>query len=216
MIKITDYEVWGFKKAIEGIRNSYDCREKGDSGTTLDENGKIEFQMGENDLKLALRLIKGGTPERKFLRMIHVQADVLAPLYWWKQFDTYKVGTVANSGSTMHTITKKDFEELDFSITGDMESWFYGTINTLNDLRKGVIEAEAHDDKEGRKLYWDSIIQLLPNGYNQLRTVDLNYEVLMQMYRWRKNHKLDEWHDFCDWVMELPFMEDFIGAMKND
>lgn len=225
MILITDTDVFGFESAIRGMRNPMNSWYKSDSGecVTLADNmfcdNHCDFCKGidcvtngfvignEEDLPLAKKLIKAGSDHRKFLRMIHIQADVKAPLYWWKEFDTYKVGTVANSCSTMHKIHSKDFTLEDFShehLNVMSEICLMKTIRALNDSRQMFIETKD-------KNYWWQIIQLLPSSYNQLRTIDLNYEVLLNIYHSRKNHKLDEWHKFCDWIEHLPYMRDFLG-----
>ena len=154
------------------------------------------------------RLSKAGTDHRKYMRMIVVYVDITAPLYWWKEFDTYKVGTVANSCSTMHKITEKEFTLEDFScerMTADAQYTLEMVIGTLNSYRKEFLDCNAKD-------YWYSIIQLLPSSYNQKRTVMLNYEVLANMYHARKNHKLDEWREFCKWVESLPYSELIVGG----
>ena len=174
--------------------------------------------LGGNDLELMKKLVKSGTDHRKFMRFITVSCDITAPLYWWKEYDTYKVGTVANSCSTMHTITNKEFTPDDFShehlssfscagssYEFDAMDWLYSTIRRLNLLRDCYLQTKD-------KNYWWQIIQLLPSSYNQRRTVLLNYEVLLNMYHARKNHKLDEWRDFCEWVESLPYMEVFLNV----
>ena len=167
--------------------------------------------IGPNDYGLMMKLIKAGTDHRKFMRMINVSADITAPLYWWKEYDTYKVGTVANSCSTMHMIQAKRFEREDFSIehirNHPEHHWMVcmdNVISSLNVAREKFVETK--DLK-----YWWQMIQLLPSSYNQKRTVMLNYEVLRNMYHSRKNHKLDEWHTFCDWVRDLPYSELITG-----
>lgn len=207
MITITTLATDGFKGAIRGMRNPYDSWSKSDS----------EFiegtKLGENDLKLAKSLIKAGSDHRKFLRMIHVQADIKAPLYWLKEMDTYKIGTTSNSCSTMHTIHKKTFMYMDFShecIEGDteIEDCLEHIILTLNYMRARYLETK-------NMKYWYAIIQLLPSSYNQLRTYDLDYETLLRIYFARKNHKLSEWHSFCDWIKSLPYMAEFIGVLEE-
>lgn len=221
MIEITNTEVWGFEGALRGMRNPMNSWDKSDSEDCFcfenpdcpyydSETDSCRcgcFAIGDNDMALAKKLIKAGSDHRKFLRMIHIQADVKAPLYWWKEFDTYKVGTVANSCSTMHKIHSKDFTLEDFShehLNVMSEICLMKTIRALNDSRQMFIETKD-------KNYWWQIIQLLPSSYNQLRTIDLNYEVLLKIYFARKNHKLDEWHKFCDWIEHLPYMRDFLG-----
>lgn len=177
--------------------------------------------IGPNDLDLMTRLRNAGTEHRKFMRMITVYMDITAPLYWWKEFDTYKVGTVANSCSTMHKIHAKEFTLEDFSCEHLMDfeekgrlkfsplGTLQNTINELNDCRKVFLETKD-------KKYWWQMIQLLPSSYNQKRTVMLNYEVLAAMYHQRKNHKLDEWREFCSWIETLPYSELITGSKKED
>ena len=221
MLKIENTEVMGWETAIRGMRNPMNSWEKSDSRfNLLDDCGDCihcnlrfdecnEQQIGPNDLDLMTRLRNAGTDHRKFMRMIAVYLDITAPLYWWKEFDTYKVGTVANSCSTMHKIADKEFTMEDFSIehlnddrsaeVSNLE-WFEYLIIHLNRDRRKFIETK---DKQ----YWWQMIQLLPSSYNQKRTVMLNYEVLANIYKSRRNHKLDEWHTFCDWIESLPYSE---------
>ena len=211
MIKIEDVEVMGMRKAIKGMRNAMNSWDKSDSGYMVDE--KLDgvqfsyFKIGEKDMKLCKNLIKAGSPDRKFMRMIHVQADVTAPLYLWKEFSTYKVGTTTNSCSTMHTIHKKKFSIDDFSnehlMTGGIECLEY-LCKDLNLCRNYFLETKD-------KAYWWQMIQLLPSSFNQMRTIDLNYETLFSIYHQRKGHKLDEWRDFCKWIETLPYMKEFLG-----
>lgn len=200
MIKIEKEEVIGFEAAIRGMRNPYDSWDKIDS--FYDENG--DFIIGPNDKKVMTKLSNAGPVESKYLRMIIVYADVTAPLYWWKEYDTYKVGTVANSCSTMHTIHKKKFSLDDFShehlINDTSKIMLESVIQLLNQYRSLYLDTK---DKE----YWWQMIQLLPSSYNQKRTIQLNYEVLANMYKSRKTHKLDEWVHFCKWVETLPYSE---------
>lgn len=230
MIKIEDVEVMGMRKAIKGMRNAMNSWDKSDSGfyqcgcpevgTTYCGNygdrcfrgncGTCPmrmYDMGDADMDLAKRLIKAGSPDRKFLRMIHVQADVTAPLYWWKEYDTYKVGTVANSCSTMHTIHKRNLTLDDFSYEHLIPvalDCLNETIKTINTARQFVVDMKLKED-------WWQMIQLLPSSFNQMRTIDLNYETLLSIYRQRKSHKLDEWRDFCKWIETLPYMKEFLG-----
>lgn len=235
MLKIENIEVMGWEHAIRGMRNPKNSWEKTDSYPAVDcgKCGKIEregictkedrdctgfecFEVGPNDLKLMTTLRNAGTDHRKFMRMITVYMDITAPLYWWKEFDTYKVGTVTNSCSTMHKIADKEFTIDDFSIehlnddrsaeVSNLE-WFEHLITHLNRDRKRFIETK---DKQ----YWWQLIQLLPSSYNQRRTVMLNYEVLANIYKSRRNHKLDEWHTFCDWIESLPYLELITGEKK--
>lgn len=237
MIKFENAEVVGWEHAIYGMRNPMNSWEKGDSKychgasetceTCPDkpdddyapcywakENiGKL-YVVGPNDLTLMKKLVKAGTDHRKFMRMITVYVDITAPLYWWKEFDTYKVGTVANSCSTMHKIHTKKFTLDDFSfehLTNEyIDQYNPSTLNQkivqcLNECREKYI---ATEDKK----YWWQMIQLLPSSYNQKRTVMLNYEVLANIYKSRKNHKLDEWRDLCKWIERLPYSELITGG----
>ena len=224
MIKIEDVEVVGIRKAIKGMRNAMNSWEKRDSSLlfcheiicalcpyesldSIECDNKSHFIIGEADMKLCKNLIKAGSPDRKFLRMIHVQADVTAPLYWWKEYDTYKVGTVANSCSTMHTIHKRDLTLDDFSYEHLIPvalDCLNETIKTINTARQFVVDMKLKED-------WWLMIQLLPSSFNQMRTIDLNYENLLSIYRQRKGHKLDEWREFCKWIETLPYMKEFLG-----
>lgn len=209
MIKIERTSVVNFDNAIRGARNPMNSWSRYDS--YFDDNGNFVF--GENDLSLAKRLCSAGTDHRKFVRMIFVTVDVTAPLYWWKEYDTYKVSTVANSTSTMHKITSKPFELSDFSVDHMNEEGIKAMeslVATLEDLRLRYLETK---DKE----LWYTIIQLLPSSYNQMRTCTLNYENLCNIYYARRNHKLAEWHTYCDWIKELPYFTDlFIQEEKKD
>lgn len=230
MIKIDDVEVMGFRKAIKGMRNALNSWDKSDSGffqcgcpnvgtTWCGEYGHHchtgdcktcpmrGYDMGKADMDLAKRLIKAGSPDRKFMRMIHVQADVTAPLYWWKEYDTYKVGTTANSCSTMHTIHKRDLTLDDFSHDRLDDDIVY---NYLKPIIEGLNLFRTQYNNSKDKKYWNQIIQLLPSSFNQMRTIDLSYETLFSIYHQRKNHKLDEWHTFCDWIITLPYMKEFL------
>lgn len=225
MIEITKGETYGWETAIRGMRNPMNSWDKSDTAFYSYPEESVAHKIGENDLDLMLRLIKGGTEHRKFLRMIVVTVDINAPLYWWKEFDTYKVGTVANSCSTMHKIHSKEFTLDDFShdqlietndgLVTDAEGFKWcdplttleTIINNLNAYRDNFI---ATKDKR----WWWQMIQLLPSSYNQKRTVQLNYEVLLAQYRQRNGHKLDEWRKFCEWIESLPYMSKFLEAMK--
>ena len=173
------------------------------------------YILGENDHSLMQRLANAGTDHRKFMRMMPVYVRITAPLYWWKEFDTYKVGTVANSCSTMHKIHEKEFTIEDFSVERMSEHLLVGVealIDTLNTLRDLYINYDKYDDPETPKQkIWDSVIQLLPSSYNQTRNVMMNYEVLANIYKSRKDHKLDEWREFCKWIEELPYSELICG-----
>ena len=236
MIKIENTEVVGWEAAIRGMRNPLNSWEKSDSRfSLLDDCGDCthcnlrfdechEQQIGPNDLDLMTRLRNAGTDHRKFMRMITIYLDITAPLYWWKEFDTYKVGTVANSCSTMHKIHEKEFTLDDFSCEhlyaeDEIDGMYYSTTAeeefTSTDVLKVVIESLNNYRKmylatKDKKEWWQ-MIQLLPSSYNQRRTVMLNYEVLANIYKSRRNHKLDEWHIFCDWIESLPYSELIIG-----
>lgn len=200
MIKFENTSIYGWEAAIRGMRNPMNSWEKSDS--ILDHIGLVE--IGENDLQLMKQLVKAGTDHSKFMRMITVTVDITAPLYWWKEFDTYKVGTVRNSCSTMHKIHEKPFELEDFShehLCSNSEKILKKVIEILNIERKNFITSKD-------KFCWWQLIQLLPSSYNQRATVQLNYAVLRNMYHSRKNHKLDEWREgFCKWVESLPYSE---------
>ena len=249
MLKLEKAEVVGWEAAIRGMRNPMNSWEQSDSGfcdVIGDNFGSIikpaNYRVGPNDYDLMTRLRNAGTDHRKFMRMIEVYVDITAPLYWWKEFDTYKVGTVANSCSTMHKIAAKEFTLEDFSCEHllDEESlppyeeradidhceplaaidvngqWCYYTPKTflnmtchvLNHFRRLYLKTKD-------KKYWWQMIQLLPSSYNQKRTVMLNYEVLANIYKSRRHHKLDEWHTFCDWIESLPYSELITGGEKE-
>ncbi len=216
MIKIENYDVVGWEHAIRGMRNPMNSWEKSDSFEfPPDEDGTP--YIGPNDYKLMKNLRESGTDHRKFMRMITVYVDITAPLYWWKEFDTYKVGTVANSCSTMHKITEKEFVLDDFSHEhlGDKEKQILLTIvEAMNESRDAFVTWNE-DYKHDKKDYWWQMIQLLPSSYNQRRTLMLNYEVLANIYKSRKDHKLDEWRDFCKWIKTLPYSELITGEYDN-
>lgn len=220
MIKIENTEVFGWEAAIRGMRNPMNSWDKSDSGwcwhhsheecskaavpNDCDEGFTNTYCIGENDLKLMKTLSKAGSDHGKFLRMINVTCDITAPLYWWKEYDTYKVGTVANSCSTMHKIQDKKFEMDDFShehLLMGSQIMLEGIIEMLNCARYEFLKTKNKD-------WWWQMIQLLPSSYNQKRTVQLNYQVLKTMYHARKNHKLDEWRDFCKWCESLPYFKE--------
>lgn len=265
MIKLENTDVFGWEAAIRGCRNPMNSWNKSDSlfffGTYADEHGKIKSDycdiksnfskdtdklegpviIGPNDYELMKKLANGGGPHAKYRRMINVTVDITAPLYWWKEFDTYKVGTVANSCSTMHKIHSKEFTLEDFSCEhllriedydgpeNDIPVVVYNDngdevsptgclniiIDMLNSCRGKFLETKD-------KAYWWQMIQLLPTSYNQKRTVQLNYENLSEMYKWRKDHKLDEWQQFCNWIKTLPYSEfitgeyDEVNIIKNE
>ena len=248
MLKIENTEVMGWEHAIRGMRNPMNSWEKSDSewysiGIPTSNPAAIndkclsqKYCLGDNDLDLMKRLRNAGTDHRKFMRMITVYLDITAPLYWWKEFDTQKVGTVANSCSTMHKIHAKEFTIDDFScehlideddsdlIIGDVvpHTTLECVITALNFYRNKFLEAQKKPMKDESKRaslvkkYWWQMIQLLPTSYNQKRTVMLNYEVLANIYKSRKNHKLDEWHTFCDWLKSLPYSELITGEFTDD
>lgn len=241
MIKLEKCEVMGWEHVIRGMRNPKNSWSLSDSGLGCDDEGCLcrdceysenrfpgdcaaYFAIGPKDHKLMMNLRNAGTDHRKFMRMITVYVDITAPLYWWKEFDTYKVGTVANSCSTMHKIHERDLTLDDFSRDrlngskvcakkGDetFAAWdiLHLTIDGLNKLREMYLETND-------KRYWDSMIQLLPTSYNQKRTVMLNYEVLANMYKSRKNHKLDEWRELCKWIEDLPYSELITSEVKEN
>ena len=217
MIKIENTEVYGFEAAIRGMRNPMNSWDKSDSLWKEKFDYKegeyaFDFFVGSNDLTLMKQLVKAGTDHSKFMRMINVTLDITAPLYWWKEFDTYKVGTVRNSCSTMHKIHSKEFEVSDFStdhLNLDSMEVLKKTIEHLNYYRDQFIETK-------HKNAWWQLIQLLPSSYNQRATVQLNYQVLRNMYHARKNHKLDEWREFCEWIESLPYSELITMGKDNE
>ena len=225
MIKIENTEVIGWEAAIRGMRNPLNSWEKSDSGYGCGNDKEYfcdkcsssfhcpsrekTYNIGSNDLDLMTRLRNAGTDHRKFMRMITVYVDIIAPLYWWKEFDTYKVGTVANSCSTMHKIHAKEFTLEDFScehLFDTPESEFNDSMDVLKEVIDILnLYRDRFVKNPHRKDYWWQLIQLLPSSYNQRRTVMLNYEVLANIYKSRRNHKLDEWHVFCEWIENLPY-----------
>ncbi len=202
MIKIENTSVMNMDNAMRGARNPLNSWARIDSYT--DENG--QFVFGPNDLDLAKRLSRAGTDHRKYLRMIFICVDVTAPIYWWKEYDTYKIATVSNSTSTMHKIHSKPFEMSDFStdhMTEESLKAMEGFVEYLETVRLKYIETKD-------KKYWYDMIQLLPSSYNQKRTLTFNYETAANIFRSRKDHKLDEWHEFCDWIRELPYAKQIV------
>ena len=239
MLKIENTEVVGFEAAIRGMRNPMNSWDRGDTefhggvvrfdtcNERWEDNG-YTMSLGSNDLDLMIRLRNAGTDHRKFMRMIVVYLDITAPLYWWKEFDTYKVGTVANSCSTMHKIADKEFTLDDFSHehltirqSTDILKETVDALNVFRDvyLNGGILRYENGNmrcfGKKDKEIWWQ-MIQLLPSSYNQRRTVMLNYEVLANMYKSRCNHKLDEWHTVCDWIETLPYSELITGKEENN
>lgn len=211
MIKFEHTEVFGWDAAIRGMRNPMNSWDKSDSGyCPRYDNDPLYFgfKIGENDLALMKKLSRAGSDHSKFLRMINVTADITAPRYWWTEYDTYKVGTVANSCSTMHKIHEKEFTLEDFS----HEHLSPASIDLLQQIIKELNFFQNGNNQSPRlvdtKKYWWQMIQLLPQSYNQKRTVQLNYQVLKNMYQARKNHKLDEWREFCKWCEELPYFKE--------
>ena len=202
MLTLKNTSVMNFENAIRGARNPMNSWGRMDSHTEPDGS----FVFGPNDLDLAMRLAKAGSDHRKYLRIVFVSVDVTAPLYWWKEYDTYKVATVANSTSTMHKIHSKPFSMDDFScdhMTDGTKKFMETVVAELENIRLRFKETKSKDD-------WYDMIQLLPSSYNQMRTCTFNYETLINIYRARKNHKLAEWHTFCDWIETLPYAEQLI------
>lgn len=215
MIRIENTEVVGWEHAVRGMRNPLNSWDKSDSDFFYDPNS-----IGENDLELMRKLTKSGTDHRKFMRMIVVYCDITAPLYWWKEFDTYKVGTVANSCSTMHKIHSKEFTLDDFShehlIDTCLLEQVINELNIYRDIYNNYDkQTDSYKEEFSKKDIWWQMIQLLPSSYNQRRTVMLNYEVLANIYKSRKNHKLDEWHTFCEWIEGLPYSELITGNVEG-
>ncbi len=208
MLKLERTSVMNFENAIRGARNPMNSWAKSDSA--YDDKGN--YILGENDLALAKKLCRAGSDHRKFVRQIFVSADITAPLYWWKEFDTYKVATVANSTSTMHKIHAKPFELADFSVdklSDGALAAFRTYMDYMEATRRRFVETKDKRD-------WYDLIQLLPSSYNQLRTVTMNYETLINIYYARRAHKLDEWHVFCDWIRTLPYADDLICCREEE
>ena len=207
MITLKYADIWGFEHAVRGMRNPMNSWDKSDTFVDCDL-----VLLGNKDKELMKRLVHAGPSHRKFLRQIFVSVDITAPLYWWKEFDTYKVGTVANSCSTMHKIHDKEFTLDDFSVEhlndDVLNKPFKDIISCLNFFRQLYIQDHDKDN-------WWQMIQLLPSSYNQKRTVTMNYENLLNIYETRRNHKLDEWKDFCKWIERLPNAELITGEEKN-
>lgn len=215
MIAITNIDIWGWEAAVRGMRNPLNSWDKSDTEFSSDSSNDIS--LGEKDLVLMLRLSKSGESHAKYRRMIQVSMDILAPLYWWKEFDTYKVGTVANSCSTMHTLHTRDLTLDDFScehLRVAARNVLKVTIEAINAERQAYM-GEGLPAAKGDKQCWYSMIQLLPSSYNQLRTVSTNYEVLSRILADRSNHKLDEWQVFCEWIRTLPHAETLVRPKGN-
>ena len=220
MIKLENTEVIGWEHAIRGMRNPKNSWDRSDSFWNYKPCGECngnascvdDYNIGPNDHKLMMQLAAGGPVHAKYRRMIAVYVDITAPLYWWKEFDTYKVGTVANSCSTMHKIHDKEFTLEDFSHENLMATW---SLEALEDVIISLNKSRAYFLKTKEKGHWWDMIQLLPSSYNQKRTVMLNYEVLAGIHPMRKNHKLDEWRKFCEWIESLPYSEIIIGEKEN-
>ena len=233
MIKLEHTEVFGWEAAIRGMRNPMNSWDKSDSYYDMVEDPApinpddwVEIVLGTNDLKLMKNLSKAGNDHGKFLRMINVTVDITAPLYWWKEFDTYKVGTVANSCSTMHKIHDKPFTIDDFSyehlvltrdgwVTDNSGNKWCDPLTTLETVKNLLNACRDMYLNTKDKTWWWQMIQLLPSSYNQKRTVQMNYQVLKAMYHARKNHKLDEWHDFCAWCESLPYFSEICGDVSG-
>ena len=229
MIKLETIEISGFKTGLFGMRNPWDSHENAD--TVFDSEYESGIIMGGNDYKLARKLSSNGPIHGKYRRNINVGVNIIAPLYWWKEFDTYKIGTNSDSSSTMHTIHKKEFT-LDMFSTEHIisHSWseadnFNGTvpmdimqsiINMLNECRMNYLFAKENKDQMRMKMFWWQMIQLLPSSYNQFRTIQLNYEVLANIYKNRRNHRLDEWNDFIKWSLKLPYPELFTADAEKE
>lgn len=210
MIKVENIEVWGFEHAIRGMRNPLNSWDRSDSGYGLLTNDLDSFDIGKNDLDLMKRLFNAGTEHRKYLRQIFVSMDIVAPLYLWKEFDTYKVGTVANSCSTMHRIAAKPFEMSDFShekLGIGTETTLKIVVDELNKEREMYLQ--SHD-----KGFWWGMIQLLPSSYNQRRTITMDYENVFSIIKQRSGHKLDEWNEFVKILKTLPYVME-IGGMND-
>lgn len=225
MIEFEHTEVMGWEAAIRGMRNPHNSWDKSDSKCLRKEDGHIiasRYEIGPNDHDLMMHLVKAGTDHRKFMRMIVVYMDVTAPLYWWKEMETYKVGTVSNSCSTMHSIHKEPFSLDDFSRESLEEFYFnpfegldeYGPGEALIDAVRMLNFCREEYIKTNEKKWWRQMIQILPSSYNQRRTLMLNYEVLANIYRARRNHKLTEWREFCRWIETLPYSELITGGAE--
>ncbi len=208
MLKVERVSVMNLENAMRGARNPLNSWERSDSHY----DGEGRYVLGENDLSLAVRLCAAGSDHRKFIRQIFVSMDITAPMYWWKEFDTYKIGTVANSTSTMHKLHAKPLEPDDFStdhLTPASLAEFERYVGYLETVRQRYVAGKDRAD-------WYDLIQLLPSSYNQMRTVTMNYEVLANIYYARRNHKLDEWHTLCAAILELPYARELLGAVGGE
>ena len=216
-MKFENTDIWGFEHALRGMRNPKNSWSQSDSWNMSFDDPDFEkhggYWIGPKDMKLAQTLIKAGPEHRKFLRQIFVSVDITAPLYWWKEFDTYKVGTVANSTSTMHKIHAKAICREDFSCDR-MDNGGLAMLDAIIAYLESE-RAKFLDNKEDRQS-WHNMIQILPTSYNQMRTVSLNYENLINIYYARRNHKLAEWHVLCDWIMSLPYAKDLIAVKEEN
>ena len=207
MITVNNISTWGFSHAVRGMRNPMNSWDKSDS-TWLNDIPNVRFIVGKNDLSLMQKLYKGGSEHRKYLRQIFVSLDITAPLYWWKEFDTYKVGTVANSCSTMHKIAAKEFELDDFS----HEHLGHAELNMLDMIIELLNVDRELFHTEKKKEYWWQMIQLLPSSYNQKRTVTMNYENVVTIIKQRTGHKLDEWNEFVEFLKTLPYVKEIMNG----
>ena len=208
MIRLERTSVMNLENAVRGARNPMNSWARSDSYYAEDGS----YVLGANDLDLAMRLRRAGSDHRKFLRQVFVSVDITAPLYWWKEYDTYKVATVANSTSTMHKIASKPFELDDFShdhLSASGEAFMREIVAQLETIRLRYLQTKDKAD-------WYDMIQLLPSSYNQMRTCSFNYETLINIYYARKDHKLAEWHTFCDWIGTLPYAQELIIGRQND
>ena len=221
-LTIRDFEVSGFRMAMRAMRAAYESWDKSDSFNKLNveqcELGLLkymEFKVGEKDLELAKKLVRAGSEHRKFIRYLHVQVDIVAPRYWWTQFDTYKIGTTSSSSSTMHLLGKRELTEEDFSF-GEYTPYTTSEIlATLNHYINIMKVAKSEKDTERYNNAFGTLKSILPEGYNQERIIDLNYETLLTIYKQRKSHRLGEWKHFCQFIESLPLMKEFIGAIND-
>lgn len=220
MIKVEKVDTWGFNHAIRGMRNPYNSWDRSDSMAAVSIwTRKMDFLIGDADLKLMQKLYAAGPEHRKFMRQIFVSMDVVAPLYWWKEFDTYKIGVTADSCSTMHTITKKDFSMEDFSTDGmsdDGLAMMAGAVNVMNMALGNFRQADKAGDTESKEKYWRDIILMLPSSYMQRRTITMSYENAASMIRQRGNHRLTEWREFVKKLKELPWLTEIMQINEGN